>query len=215
MKQQINLYQAEFHPKQVRLPARQVLTISITAITFMFLINGVLFGENHYLNTKVESLTQRLQRVTANNTVLQNKVDEQKVDDDLQLAVVEAGKQLRARQKIMLWVDQSSKDNKVYFSSLLEGLSRQHVPGLWLSSVDIEEGGQVLNLQGNTLNPKLMPELLAKLNSEPAFVGREFKKALLKEDDQYRGVSQFVLTTQNKSDKQKGAVTKSGSRVTM
>ena len=213
MKQQVNLYQAEFHPKQVRLPARQVVSISITAIGFMFLVNGILFGENYYLNAKVKLLTQNLEKVAANNMVLQNKVDEQRVDDDLQLAVLEAGKQLQARQKIMLWVDQSSKDNKVYFSSLLEGLSRQHVPGLWLSSVDIEKGGQVLNLQGNTLNPKLMPELLAKLNAEPAFVGREFKKALLKEDDQYQGVSQFLLTTQN--DKEKGSARKTKSRAAM
>ena len=162
---------------------------------FVALVHAGMFALNLSAENTIDKLTVHSAAVERSRKELEYKVTNQKVNPHLQASVDEAHRQLQARQRIMQWVEQSNADKKVELSSLLEGLGRQHVSGLWLSSIDIRSGGHELNLGGYTLNPALVPELLEKLNVEQAFTGREFRRVQLVEDDQYRGVLNFILTT--------------------
>ena len=201
MKQQINLYQKEFYIKHVRLPAKQLFTILLVVSSLLFLVSGGLFVTEQLNKKKLMAMTNELNSLKNNNSAMQSRIDNMVVDSNLRIVVTDASKQLQARQRIMEWVEQSSNEGKVNFSELLEGFGRQHVSGLWLSSIEINTGGHSLNLKGSALNPKLMPELLAKLNNEPAFVGREFNKIIMQEDEESVGVMRFFLTANNKEEK--------------
>lgn len=196
MKQQVNLYLEEFRPKHVVLPAKKMLSILVAFSVFLVVINIALLGLQLLNEDKLEMLTSELITLKNDNSKMQSKLGGMVVGEDLKMSVAQSARQLKARQRILTWVEESNSEKRVNFSALLEGLGRQQLSGLWFSAIEINAGGRSLSLHGNTLDPELMPILLEKLNSEPAFVGREFKKVLMEKDPDLKGVMNFVLTTE-------------------
>lgn len=202
MKQQINLYQEQFHEKRVPLPARQIMVIAVGLLAGMTVISAGLGWMNSQAARQYAELGSRVDGTKQANDQLQAKLAAQAVDSELAAKVTEAGRQLQAHQKIMQWMDKSQENRAVPFSALLEGLSRQHVQGLWLSYIAIENGGQDLHLQGSSLDPKLIPDFLGRLNNEAAYTGREFRKVMMRADAGKPEVLNFALKT-DKADKDK------------
>jgi Tfp pilus assembly protein PilN len=62
------------------------------------------------------------------------------------------------------------------FSEIFAGLARNTLDGLWFNKVGVAAGGTQMLLQGQTIEPALVPRLLQTLAAEPAFVGRTFRK---------------------------------------
>lgn len=200
MKQQINLYQAEFHLKLVVLPAQQMAAIAISALAVMVLVSVLLAVLQHRGGNEMQRLTQAVEQDRQAIATMQSTVAARHVEPDLEAAVFEASRQLKARQRILEWVEQSSDDRSVLFSALLEALGRQHVNGLWLSDIQIHDGGHSLAMSGSALQSELLPKFLALLQAEPAFSGREFRKVSVKENGRNAGVLNFVLKTRDKAD---------------
>lgn len=202
MKQQINLYQEQFREKPVVLPARQMLLIAAGVLVGMTVISAALAWSNQQTAGRHAELSSRTETMKQANDRMQAKLAGQAVDLALAQGVADAARQLQARQKIMQWMEKSQENLAVPFSALLEGLSRQHVEGLWLTYIGIENGGQDLHLQGSSLDPKLVPDFLGRLKNESAYTGREFRKVMMLADENDPGVLNFVLTT-DKPDKTK------------
>lgn len=202
MKQQINLYQEQFREKPVALPARQILLIVACLLAGMTVASASLAWSNHQAAGRHAELSSRIATMKQANDLMQAKLAGQAVDATLEQGVTDAARQLQARQKIMQWMEKSQENLAVPFSALLEGLSRQHVEGLWLTYIGIENGGQDLQLQGSSLDPKLVPDFLGRLKNETAYTGREFRKVMMRADEDNPGVLNFALTT-DKPDKSK------------
>lgn len=200
MKQQINLYQEQFREKPVTLPARQMAMIAGGLLAVMVVVSGGMGWMNHQAGQRHVELSGRTEALKLANDQLQARLTGQAVEPALAAGVEDAARQLQARQKIMQWMEKSQENLAVPFSALLEGLSRQHVQGLWLTYIAIENGGQGLHLQGSSLDPKLIPDFLGRLKSETAYEGREFRKVLMRADETNPAVLNFALTT-DKPDK--------------
>lgn len=195
MKQQINLYQEQFREKSVTLPARQMLLIAACLLAGMTVISVAMAWLNHQTAQRHTELSSRVEAVKQANDRMQARLAGQAIDPALVAGVEDAARQLQARQKIMQWMEKSQENLAIPFSALLEGLSRQHVEGLWLTYIGIENGGQDLHLQGSSLDPKLIPDFLGRLKNETAYAGREFRKVMMRADKDNPAVLNFALTT--------------------
>jgi hypothetical protein len=200
MKQQINLYQEQFREKPVTLPARQMAIIVICLLAVMTAISGGMGGLNQQAAQRQAELSSRTAALRQANDQMQARLAAQAIDPALAAGVEEAAGQLQARQKIMQWMEKSQESLVVPFSALLEGLSRQHVQGLWLTYIGIGSGGQDLHLQGSSLDPKLIPDFLGRLKNETAYAGREFRKVMMRADENNPQVLNFALTTDKPDD---------------
>jgi hypothetical protein len=203
MKQQVNLYQEQFHEKHVELPARQIAIVLGGLLAGMVLVNLALALTNARTATQLTASTATLEQLKTNNDTLQQRLDTQKVDPALEAAVAGANRQLQARRHILQWVDRSQSKREIIFSAMLEGLGRQHVQGLWLTEIDILNSGDDLNLRGSTVNPKLLPEFIGRLKNEPAYVGREFRRVTMSQQDE-TNILNFMLTTRKSEDTKLG-----------
>jgi cell division protein FtsB len=61
------------------------------------------------------------------------------------------------------------------FAEHLTGLARQHVDGMWFTTIQLQDGGHQLALRGRTQHAELLPRYLQKLRSEKIFSGHNFK----------------------------------------
>jgi Tfp pilus assembly protein PilN len=66
------------------------------------------------------------------------------------------------------------------YSEYFTALSRQAQPALWITSFAIAADGAALELQGRMADPRVLPDYLRRLNTEPLFKGREFAQLSLK-----------------------------------
>jgi hypothetical protein len=60
------------------------------------------------------------------------------------------------------------------FSDYFRAFARQSVDGLWLTGLHIGAGGAQLGVQGNALQPELVPQYMRRLASESVMRGKSF-----------------------------------------
>ncbi len=195
MKQEINLYQEQFHEIKKPLSAKKMLLVTASFLLAVGIGSVSLVSVNNYYDKKYADLAHQVKNVKLANEKLRLQVESRYVDENLIRRVDDTELKMRARQNILRLVDEAKVDNEQMFSSLLEGLGRQYLSGMWLSYIEIYSRGQELNLRGSTVNPKLITKFLSNLNDEKAFSGREFKKVVLKRNKDNIEIVDFELTT--------------------
>jgi hypothetical protein len=65
------------------------------------------------------------------------------------------------------------------YSEYLRAFARQTVQGLWLTSIQIGEGGAQLTLSGRALQPDLVPVLIGRLKQESVLRGRPLEALVI------------------------------------
>ena len=82
------------------------------------------------------------------------------------------------------------------FSTILTGLARQDVDGLWLTRIELDEAGAHVALEGRALEAEEIPRFLRRLGREPAFEDRRFRQLeILRSDDGAAGLAFRLATT--------------------
>ena len=66
------------------------------------------------------------------------------------------------------------------YAQYFMALSRQAQASLWITGFNVAADGAGLELQGRMTDPRVLPDYLRRLNSEPLFKGREFAQMSLK-----------------------------------
>jgi hypothetical protein len=80
--------------------------------------------------------------------------------------------EVKTRRTTLSAISTGELGNTTGFSEFLGAFSRQAIPGIWLTGLDIADSGNDLQVQGRALRPELVPTYLKALNSEPMMRGR-------------------------------------------
>jgi MSHA biogenesis protein MshI len=196
MKQQINLYQAEFRQPEIALSADHIFMGAGGLLLLMVLGSAGLALSNMFADHRLAALKVEVETLKQGNTQIDSQLQGRAVDQTLAGSAANAARQLQSRQDILQLVQRSEqRKDTVHFSELLAGLARQHVSGMWLTRIDISASGQEMHLEGSTLNAKLVPEFVGKLGQEPVYAGREFRKVMIQRNVKDASLLDFVLTT--------------------
>jgi hypothetical protein len=102
-----------------------------------------------------------------------------KKDVRLQQQVDDMTREVDIKQKLVAALSRSEFGDTKGFSAYLEGLSRQHVQGIWLKRIHLNKGGNAINLSGSTYQPDLVPQYLQRLSHEEVFAGKTFSSFLM------------------------------------
>jgi len=74
------------------------------------------------------------------------------------------------------------------------------VQGLWLTSIQIAEGGAQLTMSGRALQADLVPVLIGRLKAEPVLRGRPLEALAITRStagkDPVRTIAEFTVTSQ-------------------
>jgi hypothetical protein len=196
MKQQINLYQAEFQQPEIVLSADHIFMGAGGLLVLMIFSSVLLAVSNIHTAHRLTALKTDVDALKQENVQLTNQLQGRAVDQVLAGSAANASRQLQSRQDILQLVQRSEqRKDTVLFSELLAGLARQHVSDMWLTRIDISENGHEMHLEGSTLNAKLVPAFVGNLSQEPVYAGREFRKVMIQRNEKDAGLLDFVLTT--------------------
>jgi hypothetical protein len=118
---------------------------------------------------------------------------ETQLDQDLK--TTEAAIALR---RLLLSEIQSGTGAPSAYSEYLRAFARQTVQGLWLTGIQITEGGGQLNVSGRALQADLVPVLIARLKQEAVLRGRPLDALAITRSvagESKRAIVEFTVTS--------------------
>lgn len=201
MKNRINLYHPEFHPKL------RLLSLNIVIATWVFtaILCGLLYfyfaSEQQNFQTELGILERDKQQQQILATELQIAVDSLKIDPVL-LQKVENNQQLVNLKKRVL--DELSGREQLTtqgYSNLMIDLASHNQTGLWLTHINLN--GAKVEMQGATTDSALVPKWLSSLGQTDYFNGQEFADTRLYLDSDRQ--LKFIISSGNESDQEVGA----------
>ena len=191
MKNGVNLYHPEYHPKL------RLLTLSIVLIIWLLalLCGGLLYfiesSKQQSFKSDIAKIEQNKQQQKILVEELQHAVDNLKVDPKLvkQVEINQRTISLKKRVLNELAGQEGLKANG--FSTLMLDLASQNQTGLWLTHINLN--GLSVVMEGAAVDSALIPKWLSSLGQTDYFSGQEFADTRL-----YRGPDQqlnFIIST--------------------
>jgi len=209
--QQINLYQEQFRHRRDFLDARHLALVLVVGLV-------LLAADSTYLDWSAGRAAARADTVAATRTAVQQRL--QKTQAQLRQAQARAGSdqrlaslhaELDAKQQLLDYLQRGPLTASTGFSPFLRGLARQHVPGVWLDTIEVDAGGEHLRLEGHALAPRRVPQLIAALGDQPAYSGHTFRTLSIDRPKDHDHRVDFVLASKA-ADKAQGDGHRRGSR---
>ncbi len=197
MTQQVNLYRDSFKREKSWLNARGILIILGALAGFLLLVYGQAFISAWLDVRSVAKLELRKAEQEQRLKELKAQVPGPAKGQVLTRKIEALTKEVRVRERLYDVIGSGTGGNIEGFSSHLVGLARQRIHGVWLQTIRITEGGDDLMLVGHTLEPDGVPDLLEKLRSEPAFMGRDFRQLILERESGGTNAVKFTLSTRD------------------
>lgn len=176
--QQINLFQSALVQPKEFLTIQQMGAFVGVGILGLLLVNGMQWGFGFSNSKKLRDLQSIQQQEIQTLAVLKTEAakraeteNSEKFARDLKEKEIE----LQSKQQVIDLLSGKKFGNIEGFVPQFTGLAKQHVDGLWLTALHLQQGGEKLSLRGSTNSPELLPKYLQRLSNEPSLSGIEFK----------------------------------------
>lgn len=175
MMQQINLYRPIFRKQEKKFSAVAMLQAGAAIFAGVVVIYGLMWWQVQGLRVELEQAEKQLAASTkrlneATRTLAPNAKSKLLADE-----VAELEKQVAARLHLREVLNRDLFSNRNGYSGFFVALARQHVPGVWLTGIEIAGAGEYMHLAGRTTDPALVPRYVQRLSAEPVIAGREFE----------------------------------------
>lgn len=174
MKQQINLYQPIFRRQKKVFSALAMLQVC----AFMLMVFTTIY---FYGQFKLQPLQDQLVRLNQDMALLNSQLSKlesrQQVDSKNRLLENEIARlsvELTKRRQVQSILSTRELGNTKGLSGYLEAFARQHVQGIWLTRINIANGGRNLGFHGKTRSSELVPVYIARLSGEELLNGMSF-----------------------------------------
>jgi len=175
MMQQINLYQPIFRKEKKVFSAQAMLEVTVIILLVLFIFYGVGYWKTMELKETVDERKLGLKKQEANLEQLKKKFPQQPKDKLFQQRIAQLEKNAAQKQKVVSALSGGGVyGNRDGFSELLSGFARQHTDDIWLDTLEIDQGGAYLKVQGNALSAESIPRYIQGLSREQVLRGREF-----------------------------------------
>ena len=177
--QQINLYQPIFRKKPTPFSlATMGLTLAVV-ILLLVSIQGFGLWQRQRLAAQLNRAANSHAELKKQVLTLEQKLPAPGVNQQLQVnldRLIDAKtSMLELERTLISRIDGNSQGFAAYF----EGFARKNPQGLWLKTIQLEQGGDFLALEGEMTRPELVPMLLQQLRGEQIFSGKTFQDVRL------------------------------------
>jgi Tfp pilus assembly protein PilN len=156
---------------------------------FLALFNYLTYRNAARVREDADIAARNLSAAQAQLTLMAERAKPTQKDKNLDEAIKVAENRLHSSQQILDFVNKGDLGNTEGYAEYFRAFSRRATPGVWLTSFTVG-GGNTIEIQGRTLEPKLVPAYLAALHEESLFKGKSFgslelKAAQVKDDKNY------------------------------
>jgi hypothetical protein len=189
MLQSVNLYLPEFRQKRHWLDAVRMLQLVVATVLVLVLASGWDYWQLSQARAGLAVREQQRQAALAATAALRAEYGDQSADLSLQETIERFEQDLRAKETLLQFLQGSDLGNAEGFSEYLADLSRFHLQGLSLQSIQLADGGRSVVLGGQVLQTELVPLYLQNLNKGGSFSGKNFETLNIRDETTGAGVA--------------------------
>lgn len=195
MKQQINLYQSQFHIQPNPLSPQRIgigfsVLLVVLAVVYGLLSYSVSSGRGELARAQADQ-AKMAEQMAELQKLAGPKEKSQLLENEVQRLETERSRKM----PLMDFFSAESSKNVQGFSPSLSALARQHLEGMWLQRIILADGGTRMLLEGSALQPELVPRYLGGLAKDGAFSGLEFNKFVIYRADKQKSFVDFKMET--------------------
>lgn len=202
--QHLNLYSELDRVVEPPFSGRQQLWIVCAVFVVMMLAYGVLLIGSQLMESELAELAARQQTMTEQLDTLKAKKYKLERENNLDGEIASLQNDIQFRRQLLASIDPpNSEQVEAGFASHLEGLARQNIDGMWLTEIQLQQGGQQLALMGRTRAPEFVPRYLQNLATETIFSGRQFRVFKMNIPEGENNLLDFELRATESSDAQR------------
>jgi Fimbrial assembly protein (PilN) len=170
--QQINLFSPIFLRPRVYFSARAMMETLLLIATGIGMLYLYLLVQTRGLEGQVADGDRMLHAERARLADTLSRHGSRAPSDLLGQEIARLETSLAERKAILALLSRSEEGKG--FSDYLAAFSRRTSRGIWLTGIEIADGGERLSLGGRALTSENIPPYIAQLNREPLLRGREF-----------------------------------------
>jgi Fimbrial assembly protein (PilN) len=195
--QQINLFNPQFLEQKRYFSAEtMVQALGLLVLGILGFYGFVYWQDRDAVRQAAESArAYDLQKALLAKTAAELNPEKFETQLDQDLKTTEAAIALR---RLLLSEIQSGTGAPSAYSEYLRAFARQTVQGLWLTGIQITEGGGQLNVSGRALQADLVPVLIARLKQEAVLRGRPLDALAITRSvagESKRAIVEFTVTS--------------------
>jgi hypothetical protein len=173
---QINLYQSEFRPPKILLPARALALSGLVFLVGLLALYAWGGWQLSRLRGQVEQVVQRADAVS--RQVQAHAPGVRQADPTVAAEAQSLEARVRALQQAQDAIASGALGAEIGYSAQFRALARAvgnlASPGAWLTGITISDSGRAMDLHGRALTGADPARLIANLRREPLFVGLSF-----------------------------------------
>jgi Tfp pilus assembly protein PilN len=191
MKNMVNLYHPEFHPKLQLLTLTRVIATWILALIVGSLLYFNMAYQQQSLLSEMANIEQTKQQQQILLKQLQLAIDNQNMDPALLKKIEENQQSINVKKLVLdkLSVQESLKSNS--FSKLMLDLATYNPSGLWLTHISLY--GKSVLIEGAADDSAIIPKWVSLLGQTDYFRGQEFSDTRLYRDTEQQ--LNFMIST--------------------
>lgn len=202
IQQQVNLYQPRFRKQEKVFTASSMLIVFIAAMVVLIGIYAYAKWNVVALANEKRNLQQQQLKEIAYLDNLAVKYPLKMKSRLIEQQLKDLQNEQKAKQYLVNTLSGRSIGNSKGFSSYFSGIARQHLKGMWVQRLELENGGDIIGIYGSTLKPELVPKFLQALSKEDSFIGSKFQIFNMQRDEENALAINFSLRTTLAGDKE-------------
>jgi Tfp pilus assembly protein PilN len=193
--QQINLYQPIFRKEKIVFSAQTILWMAV-GLTVLLVLWSVLVSQRiGRLEAELTRQHQAEQRAVEQVAELRESMPPDEPDAGLLAEVDSLRERRQGLRESLAALERRMPAAEIDLLGRLDALASEVPDGLWLTRLHMADQGKTLSIEGNALEPRLVPAWLSALSGAERFSGLGFRQIRLTErPDQAPGVS-FNIST--------------------
>jgi Tfp pilus assembly protein PilN len=172
--QQVNLYRPAFRKQKRRFSATAMLQAAALALAGIGALYGYSYWQVRQLRAEVLRTDQQFAGLQKRLEEITRQFGERVQSKDLQNRVQRLQEQLAEKQRLQQLL-QTAQFNTQGFADYFAAFARQHLPGVWITGLEITGAAEQLILTGRSTDPELVPRYLQRLSAESRLRGIEFR----------------------------------------
>lgn len=172
IEQQINLYQDRFRKKRTVMSAAQLATLVAVIVLAMMAYSVNLQLELDRAVSTSTALKQQQQSIADELGLANAELSKLLTDTRMDNQIVTVSREIRARKRVLNFVDANQFGSGQGFSDYLISLSNLHVDNVWLDEIKLAEN--YVRIHGSSLNAELIPTYFDHFSEESVFEGNRF-----------------------------------------
>ena len=197
MKQQINLYLAEFRVKKDPITTLLIGQIVGGVLLTMIVISAFDMFTRWDLNNELAELRADLVEETRKTSQLDDQLAQRSQNNELAEWLLRAEGRLTASRSIRDFLSETKLGNVTGFSEYFKDISRASIDGLSVSTFEISSGGDGVNIVGQVIDSALVPQFVDNIEAgQSSLRSQRFSSKISRESPEAR-VFSFELSNQS------------------